>query len=112
MGNYRLIATGMAVGLLAAACQPDPQPDTQIIPAPTDAPERKPPTEAPLATTQSQPQVSASEPVVAEGAQTQVPTSEPSAAPVTVRRDLAATDPATVDLANGTPSLVEFFAFW
>ena len=112
MGNYRLIATGLAVGLLAAACQPDPRPDTQIIPAPTGALELEPPTEAPLATTQSQPQVSASEPVVAEEAQPQNPTSDPSAAPVEVRRELAATDPAAVDLANGTPSLVEFFAFW
>lgn len=34
------------------------------------------------------------------------------AAPIQVRTGLAATDPSTVDLASGTPTLVEFFAFW
>lgn len=31
---------------------------------------------------------------------------------VPVKSDLEATDPATVDLASGSPLLVEFFAFW
>lgn len=31
---------------------------------------------------------------------------------VQVRDELAATDPTTVSLGNGTPTLVEFFAFW
>jgi len=31
---------------------------------------------------------------------------------VPVNSDLEATDPATVDLASGSPLLVEFFAFW
>lgn len=30
----------------------------------------------------------------------------------TVRSELAATDPQTVQLASGRPQLVEFFAFW
>ena len=29
-----------------------------------------------------------------------------------IRTELAATDPATVNLASGNPTLVEFFAFW
>lgn len=35
----------------------------------------------------------------------------PSATP-TVRPGLEATDPASVDLASGKPTLLEFFAFW
>jgi hypothetical protein len=58
---------------------------------------------------------------IAEGAapETQAPVAEvqhtqtaESAGPTTVRTELAATDPATVDLASGKPKLVEFFAFW
>jgi len=30
----------------------------------------------------------------------------------TIRTELAATDPTTVNLASGKPTLVEFFAFW
>ena len=30
----------------------------------------------------------------------------------TIRTELAATNPATVNLASGKPTLVEFFAFW
>jgi hypothetical protein len=40
----------------------------------------------------------------------QVAPSQP-AEPI-IRTELAATDPATVDLASGKPTLVEFFAFW
>ncbi len=111
-GNYRWIGTGFAVAILAVACQSAPPPPAQIIPTQTAAPISEPPTQAPLASPQGQPQVPASEPVIAGEPQPQVPTTEPAAAPVEVRRELAATDPATVDLANGTPSLVEFFAFW
>ena len=35
---------------------------------------------------------------------------EPTAA--TIRTELHATDPASVNLASGKPTLVEFFAFW
>jgi hypothetical protein len=34
------------------------------------------------------------------------------AATPTARRGLEATDPTTVTLADGRPTLVEFFAFW
>jgi len=111
-GNYRWIVTGLAVGTLATACQSAPPPPTPINPTQTSAAISEPPTQAPLAAPVDQTQVPASEPAVAGQTQLQVPTSEPVAAPVEVRRELAATDPATVDLANGTPSLVEFFAFW
>ena len=38
----------------------------------------------------------------------------PSDAPTaqTIRQDQYATDPTTVDLASGRPTLVKFFAFW
>ena len=36
----------------------------------------------------------------------------PTVSPRPVRTKLEATDPGTVSLANGTPTLVEFFAFW
>ncbi|HEY4665685.1 MAG TPA: hypothetical protein VIH26_00145 [Anaerolineales bacterium] len=40
----------------------------------------------------------------------QVAPSQPAAS--AIRTELAATDPATVNLASGKPTLVEFFAFW
>jgi hypothetical protein len=33
-------------------------------------------------------------------------------APIQVRQELVATNPATVTLTNGSPTLVEFFAYW
>jgi hypothetical protein len=45
-----------------------------------------------------------------------VPVAEPETedppTPLVVRQGLAATNPASVDLANGTPTFVEFFAYW
>jgi hypothetical protein len=51
------------------------------------------------------------------------PTLQPSVSPIgsltvtqaataPVRTELEASDPTTVSLANGRPTLVEFFAFW
>lgn len=63
-------------------------------------------------------------PTVVDGALTEptaAPTEEPSPAPAlpptvgpipTVRPGMEATDPTTVVLAAGDPTLVEFFAFW
>lgn len=99
MKKYWLIAIVGSLALLAAACQSAPQPAVQI--APLDVLQ---PAEAPGLLGEAEPQVSGSEPA----AQT-----EPeSAAPVVVRQGLAATNPATVNLSNGSPTLVEFFAFW
>jgi len=84
--------------LLAAACQSAPQPTAQVAALAQSAVEA---TAIPIETAAP---ASNSEPVA--------PVEQEPAPPVTVREGLAATDPATVNLANGTPTLVEFFAFW
>lgn len=84
--------------LLAAACQTAAQPTAQVAAPAQPAVEA---TALPIETT-SPP--ANSEPVA--------PVEQEPAPPVAVREGLAATDPATVNLANGTPTLVEFFAFW
>lgn len=45
--------------------------------------------------------------VVQDGMQQQAPVATPTARP-----GLEATDPDSVDLASGKPTLLEFFAFW
>jgi hypothetical protein len=81
--------------LLSAACQSAPQPTAQVAA----------PAQSAAEATALSPEGDAAPPTVAPVAQEPVP-------PVEVRKALAATDPATVNLANGTPTLVEFFAFW
>ena len=102
MKRIYLIALWVALMLAVSACAsatPAPvqaTPDQAVEqdqPEPTQAAEPEPVVEAPEATT------------VVE------PTAEP-APPVEIRQELAATDPATVNLASGTPTFVEFFAFW
>ncbi len=84
--------------LLAAACQSAPQPTAQVAAPAQSAAEA---TTVPIESTAP---ASSSEPVA--------PVEQEPAPPVAVREGLAATDPATVNLGNGTPTLVEFFAFW
>ena len=84
--------------LLAAACQSAPQPTAQVAAPAQSAAEA---TALPIETAAPAPN---SEPVAT--------VEKEPAPPVAVREGLAATDPATVKLANGTPTLVEFFAFW
>ncbi len=81
--------------LLAAACQSAPQTTVQV-PAPAQSAAEA--TALPLESDAPAP--------------TPAPVEQESAPPVEVREGLAATDPATANLANGTPTLVEFFAFW
>jgi len=45
--------------------------------------------------------------IVPDGMQQQAPVATPTARP-----GLEATDPDSVDLASGKPTLLEFFAFW
>ena len=106
MRKSRLIALGVAVTLLAAACQAAPLPTVQAGPTQSDAADLQPPTTAPDPVQEAAAQASPT-----EAAEVQTPPTEP-AAPVEVRQELAATDPATVDLASGSPTFVEFFAFW
>jgi len=97
----------LGVGLWLTACQPTPQ---SIDPTP------QPPPESEVGLADPGQPASTS---VANAA----PAAAPSAAPTdqtapsqptarTIRTELAATDPATVNLASGKPTLVEFFAFW
>ena len=109
MRKYRLIALGVAVTLLAAACQSAPPPTAGAGLAQSDAADLQPLTAAP----ESAQEAAAQAPPTGapEESEAQSPTVELTT-PVEVRQGLAATDPATVDLASGSPTLVEFFAFW
>ncbi len=106
MRKYRLIALGVAIALLAAACQSAAPPTVGSGLVQSDAADLQPPTTAPEpvqeATAQTPPTGAPEE------SEAQAPTSDP----IAVRQGLAATDPATVDLASGSPTFVEFFAFW
>ena len=102
MKRIILIALWAALMVVVSACAsatpapvqaPPDQAAEQDQPEPNEAAESEPVVEAPEAT------------VAVE------PTAE-VAPPVEVRQELAATDPATVNLANGSPTFVEFFAFW
>lgn len=70
--------------------------------------------EAPSATPTVTPQVdevSSGETDLVEDSGDQPSPPEPSATP-TARPGLEATDPETVNLTSGKPTLLEFFAFW
>jgi hypothetical protein len=98
MRKYQPIVIVGTLALVAAACQSAPPSVVQVdLPA-------QPATEAPIFPQESEAQAPTSEPIA--------PVEQEPAPPVEVRQGLAATNPATVNLANGTPTLVEFFAFW
>ena len=100
MRVHRYLAAGIFFALLIAACQSSPAPTTQAEVAQPESAVQQLPSEAP-----------ANEPQLAAPPVEEEPT-KADAEPVEVRQDLAATDPATVNLASGTPTFVEFFAFW
>jgi hypothetical protein len=105
--NLSLLRFGLLlpVALVGAACQAEPSralPDQQAAP-PSGV---TAPTPEPLAASSDPGAPPAGESAVS----TPWASAEPTARPV--RTELAATDPATVDLASGRPTLVEFFAFW
>ncbi len=103
MKKYRLIALTGVFMTAAAACQSAPPPSAVEV-----APTVLPATEAPAFPQEREEQAPTSAPIAPAEQEPAVPVE----APVKVRGGLAATDPPTVNLANGTPTLVEFFAFW
>ena len=98
MKKVQLVGIAGAITLVAAACQSAPQPSAQVA-APA-----QPAAEATALPMETAAPASTTEPVA--------PVEQEPAPPIAVREGLAATDPATVNLANGTLTLVEFFAFW
>lgn len=73
----------------------------------------EPPPKEPLPTTALPPVEASAAPTVGALTATEpapLPTDPPPPKPV--RSELEATDPTGVSLANGRPTLVEFFAFW
>jgi hypothetical protein len=105
----RVLAMLPLLTLLAAACQPG-----GALPA-TDTPISQEP--APATTASTEPAATGTE---ASPSETAVPpaeepveaTSAPADPTPTLRQGLQATDPTTVELGGGAPTLVEFFAFW
>lgn len=85
----------LAMGMLAACAGDSPVPDIGDHPA--------------TSTATPEPAPAATEIMTDEGDLQSPPV--PSATP-TLRPGLEATDPASVDLASGKPTLLEFFAFW
>jgi hypothetical protein len=106
MRKYQPIAIVGALALLAAACQSAPSSAEQVVQL------AQPAAEAPAIPQESEAQAPTSEPISPAEQVPTAPVEQEPAAPVVVRQGLAATAPATVNLANGTPTLVEFFAFW
>ncbi len=88
-----LLLALLALGLAACA---SPRSVVSALPAPSiEVGSNLQPTQAPKGT-----------PVLSPVEATAAPTAQ------TVRQDQYATDPTTVDLASGRPTLVKFFAFW
>jgi hypothetical protein len=98
MRKYQPIVIVGVVALLAVACQSAPPSAEQVV-QPT-----QPAIEAATFPQENQSSAPTSEPIV--------PVDLEPGPLVVVRTGLAATNPANVNLATGTPKLVEFFAFW
>ncbi len=97
--KHRWIVAALMMSLLIAACQSQSSPEPVVSQQTESSGEG------------SQPTMAAAEDQAADAAST----SQDAQAPPTevpVRQGLAATDPASVNLANGSPTFVEFFAFW
>ena len=107
-GRSQAVGAVLALALITAACQPRLVPSAPALGTSLSADLPEPTTE---------PQGEALTPAAGTAAEDLAPTVEPGsdagqpAAP-TIRTALAATDPATVNLASGKPTLVDFFAFW
>ena len=114
-GQRRISGAGVALllglGLIATACQsaPDALDPTEQSPAASPVS----PADPEQSTQVGGGETAGATPVVASAAGSptdQVKPTQPTAP--TIRTELAATDPATVNFASGRPTLVEFFAFW
>ena len=106
-GNVRYLLLGIMMTGLLIACQASPTPEKPMLTSPK-------PTEiavvAPTKVTQDQSdEISSPSPEIIDTPTLEPEPEEPIA---TSRPDLTATDPTSVKLASGKPSLVEFFAFW
>ena len=108
LDRNRAAGAVLALALILAACQSGltwnaPAPETSLnaaLPEPTTRPQGEAPSTAAAVTAKDL------APTVEPGADVGQPTA------ATIRTELHATDPATVNLASGKPTLVEFFAFW
>lgn len=95
--RYWLPLLLVVTAVVIAGCLPDEMP-TQVVPTPTFTPE-------------PQPVESNGGEGDAPGEAPDVEETVPEATPYDLTQ-LHATDPDTVNLGSGRPTLVEFFAFW
>ena len=106
LGRNRAAGVVLALALILAACQSRLVPSapatslSAALPEPTTRPQGEAPSTAAGVTAEDL------APTVEPGADVGQPTA------ATIRTELHATNPASVNLASGKPTLVEFFAFW
>jgi hypothetical protein len=96
--------------LILTGCAP-----AEVVNTPTDlnpaAVESQTPEIAPTDTSRPDVADSVTQPNTSEQQPTKTPL-QTDTLPVLPKEELQATDPTTVSLASGKPTLVEFFAFW
>jgi len=103
----RLYLIGMLLATFLAACQVSPTPTTPKAVSP-----RPKVSEPATPTLGIQDQAAEIPSPSTEIVDTPTPEPQPEEAIATPRSELTATDPTSVTLASGKPTLVEFFAFW
>ena len=106
MNRSILLTLGLLSALILSACTPatpTPLPAETLVPQPA--------TQEPAMPEALPSEVSEIAPTTAP-VETEPPTEEIVVQPTSRGDELEATDPTTVNIANGEPQLIEFFAFW
>lgn len=106
MNRSILLTLGLLGVLILSACTP-----TTSAPLPAETVASQPTTQEPVAPEPAPSEVSDVVPTTAP-AETEPLAEEVIAQPTSRGDNLQATDPIIVNIANGEPQLIEFFAFW
>lgn len=106
MNRSVLLTLGLLGVLILSACTP-----TTSAPLPAETVAPQPATQEPAVPEPLPSEVSEVVPTTIP-VETEPPTEEVVIQPTSRGDELEATDPTTVNIANGEPQLIEFFAFW